>query len=392
MNEVGAKPGHVFISYVREDSQRVDRLQQMLRAAGIPVWRDKDSLWPGEDWKIIVRQAISDNALVFIACFSSVSVSRSQSYQYEELVLALEQMRQRHPQYPWLIPVRFDECEIPDYDIGGGRILSSIQRVDLFDEESQKSAARLVASVNRILEGNGRAIATATHRPGSRGELPNSSVGSVSDPVAQRVLALVNTWEEKTGLACWHDLTYKLTKPVPSLSRKQYDRLVELGRWLLGRNWPYQRFPKTSAAFGNMLFVVQDLVAQLNDSGEVTDDYWQIRREYKEVEWDFDRHEILVAKYRETEWTIYALAIELTKAANWVTEMVRAELEPLYRFDEGSLLLFMADLVNGEMYIRAEYNHEETESASRYAGLDRIREAVKGMNGNLSWQVLFELS
>jgi hypothetical protein len=41
--------GHVFISYVREDSRRVDRLQQVLQSAGIRVWRDTANLWPGED-------------------------------------------------------------------------------------------------------------------------------------------------------------------------------------------------------------------------------------------------------------------------------------------------------------------------------------------------------
>ena len=61
--------GHAFISYVREDSNRVDQLQRRLEAAGIPVWRDTADLWPGEDWRAEIRRAISDNALVFIACF-----------------------------------------------------------------------------------------------------------------------------------------------------------------------------------------------------------------------------------------------------------------------------------------------------------------------------------
>jgi hypothetical protein len=57
--------GHAFISYAREDSPRVDQLQQMLKAAGIPEWRDTAGLWPGEDWRAKIRHAITDNALVF---------------------------------------------------------------------------------------------------------------------------------------------------------------------------------------------------------------------------------------------------------------------------------------------------------------------------------------
>jgi hypothetical protein len=139
------------MSYVREDSDRVDQLQDMLQSAGIPVWRDTANLWPGEDWRERIRGAISSNALVFLACFSRSSLARSRSYQNEELVLAIEQLRQRPPELPWLIPVRFDDCEIPDRDIGGGRTLTSIQRVDLFGDRYDEGARRLVAAILRIL-------------------------------------------------------------------------------------------------------------------------------------------------------------------------------------------------------------------------------------------------
>lgn len=112
--------GHAFLSYVREDSQAVDMLQRVLEAAGIRIWRDTADLWPGEDWRSRIRRAITDNALALIACFSQSSVSRERSYQNEELVLAIEQLRLRRQDDSWLIPVRFDDCVIPDWEIGGG--------------------------------------------------------------------------------------------------------------------------------------------------------------------------------------------------------------------------------------------------------------------------------
>jgi hypothetical protein len=144
-------PGHAFISYVREDSDQVDRLQRTLEAAGIRVWRDTESLWPGEDWRARIRQAITHEAFAFIACFSSKSLARETSYQNEELTLAIEQLRLRRPDQPWLIPVRLDDCIVPDIDIGGGRTLASIQRADLFGEREAEGIARLVAAVLRIL-------------------------------------------------------------------------------------------------------------------------------------------------------------------------------------------------------------------------------------------------
>ena len=146
----GVVPGHAFISYVREDAERVDRLQAALESAGIKVWRDTDNLWPGRDWKIEISQAIKANSLAFIACFSKRGVSRERSYQYEELNLAVEEMRLRRPGESWLIPVRFDDCELPHYEIGPGRTLGSLQWLDLFDDSWERGANRLVKAVLNI--------------------------------------------------------------------------------------------------------------------------------------------------------------------------------------------------------------------------------------------------
>jgi hypothetical protein len=142
---------HAFISYVREDAGKVDALQRTLEAAGVQVWRDTSDLRPGEDWRARIRDAITDNALVFIACFSRHSAVRGESNQNEELVLAIEQLRRRKPDMPWLIPVRFDDCAIPDFDIGAGRTLASLRRADVFGDRRDEAVSRLIEAVLRSL-------------------------------------------------------------------------------------------------------------------------------------------------------------------------------------------------------------------------------------------------
>lgn len=129
----------------------MDVLQGMLEAAGIPVWRDTAKLWPGEDWRARIRDAITRDALAFIACFSSHSAARQKSYMNEELVLAIEELRLRWPDVPWLMPVRFDDCDVPDLDLGAGRRLTSIQRIDLFGAGRDLAVGRLVEAVRRLL-------------------------------------------------------------------------------------------------------------------------------------------------------------------------------------------------------------------------------------------------
>lgn len=57
------------------------------------------------DWRAKIRDAISHDALVFIACFAHHTEARQLSYQNEELLLAIDQVRRRRPDDPWLIPV-----------------------------------------------------------------------------------------------------------------------------------------------------------------------------------------------------------------------------------------------------------------------------------------------
>jgi MinD-like ATPase involved in chromosome partitioning or flagellar assembly len=144
--------GHVFISYVHENSPEVDQLEQTLEEAGIPVWRDTANLWPGDDWRAKIKEAITKDALVFIICFSQESAARAKSVQNEELTWAIEELRLRRPGEPWLIPVRFDDSEIPDSYIGPGRTLTSIQRADLFGDSFDDEIDRLITTVRRILE------------------------------------------------------------------------------------------------------------------------------------------------------------------------------------------------------------------------------------------------
>jgi hypothetical protein len=142
-------PGRAFITYAYEDQADVDRIQSAIEAVGIEVWRDVHHHWPGEDWKLRVGKAISDGALTVVACFSDSSAARDHTYRCEELDLAIEQLRKRPPDRRWFIPVRLSNCAVPPYEIGAGRTLDSLPRIDLFDENWDGGIARLVAGVVR---------------------------------------------------------------------------------------------------------------------------------------------------------------------------------------------------------------------------------------------------
>ncbi|SFN10343.1 toll/interleukin-1 receptor domain-containing protein [Dokdonella immobilis] len=121
----------VFLSYVHENTHVVKELCESLRAHDIEVWIDRDNIAPGVRWKDAIREAIQRGSY-FVACFSSEYGSKSKSYMNEELVLAVDELRQHSANKPWFIPVLLSECEVPALSIGGGRTLLDFQWVSLW--------------------------------------------------------------------------------------------------------------------------------------------------------------------------------------------------------------------------------------------------------------------
>lgn len=119
---------HAFISYVREDQAQVTRLAQALAEYKLPVWLDRESLVAGQRWKDAVREAIRAGDL-FLACFSRSYFARKKSYMNEELILALDELRQRPTDRSWFVPISLDGSGIPQRTIGGGETLHDLQWV-----------------------------------------------------------------------------------------------------------------------------------------------------------------------------------------------------------------------------------------------------------------------
>lgn len=123
-------PNHVFISYVREDVEKIDEMAATFKNHGVEVWLDREKILPGARWQAAIRRAIHSGAF-FIACFSENYVARDITYMNEELTIAIERLRQTSRKRNWFIPVLLTDCEPPDLSIGGGETVRDLQWVDL---------------------------------------------------------------------------------------------------------------------------------------------------------------------------------------------------------------------------------------------------------------------
>jgi hypothetical protein len=135
---------HVFVSYVREDAREVDRLVRQLSAADIDVWRDRESIRPGDRWKDVIRTAIQTGAF-FIACFSQSYFNRDRTYMNEELMLAIDELRLRPRERAWFLPLLMDACEVPGLPIVSNETLRDIHAIQ-FDEDGVKQLIAVIAT------------------------------------------------------------------------------------------------------------------------------------------------------------------------------------------------------------------------------------------------------
>ncbi len=102
----------IFLAHANEDKKVVSELYDRLRRAGYKPWLDKKDLIPGQNWRSVITEAIAKSQL-FIACLSSRSIAK-QGFVQREFKMALTYAADRPPSSIYIIPLRFDECEIPN--------------------------------------------------------------------------------------------------------------------------------------------------------------------------------------------------------------------------------------------------------------------------------------
>jgi TIR domain/Effector-associated domain 1 len=113
----------IFLCHAVEDKERVRGLHQRLLADGLTPWLDEEDIGAGEEWDPAIRRAIRASRFL-LACLSAVSASKV-GFVQKEIRLALDIADEQPEGTIFLIPVRLEDCAVPDR-------LSRWQRVDLF--------------------------------------------------------------------------------------------------------------------------------------------------------------------------------------------------------------------------------------------------------------------
>lgn len=102
----------VFLCHSKIDKFAVRQLYGRLVADGIDPWFDEEDLIPGQDWEATIKRAVQKSDVV-IVCLSNTAVAR-RGFAQKEIKFALDVADEQPEGTIYLIPLKLEECEIPD--------------------------------------------------------------------------------------------------------------------------------------------------------------------------------------------------------------------------------------------------------------------------------------
>lgn len=191
----------------------------------------------------------------------------------------------------------------------------------------------------------------------------------------ERWAGYIEEWASRADLDGWLDRTYPLLQATPGVSQDFFSRLAAIREWLLSRVWP-ERYTDIREALVNFRIVVGDLVNVFGEYSKPEGDGSFLRTEkfYKIKEWNPELYKVLSDRYGFHVDLVHDLTCEMTRAANYVCDMVRNNLDRSFRIQQGVLLVRQGmDMHMMEHTLRLEYREQER-IQHPYSGLQEFKQ------------------
>src|SRR5690349_6276028 len=102
----------VVICHAPEDRFRARRLYEQVRVVGVVPWMAGVDLQPGQDVQLETSKQIRQADAILIL-LSRSALEKAGSF-WRELKKALDSAEEQQPGAIYIIPVRLEECEIPE--------------------------------------------------------------------------------------------------------------------------------------------------------------------------------------------------------------------------------------------------------------------------------------
>jgi formylglycine-generating enzyme required for sulfatase activity len=190
----------------------VRELYHRLRADGFEPWLDEEELLPGQKWQKEIPKAVAA-ANVVIVCLSQAALTKA-GYVQEEIKFALDIADRQPEETIFLIPLKLEECDVPDR-------LAGLHWVNFFE---QRDFERLL-----------RALRTKAEEKSKR-EVKNIETEASVEPQPKSLPLTVHL---ANLLLSWRSPTSHPSSSLPKTLPRRFDFepemiLIPAGEFLLG--------------------------------------------------------------------------------------------------------------------------------------------------------------
>jgi hypothetical protein len=192
----------------------------------------------------------------------------------------------------------------------------------------------------------------------------------------ERYMQIAEMWSALAGLDDWANFTYSiLSGDPPTVNEAHFSRLNDLQVKLLQCVYP-QRYQQLNKAFHTFRVVLHDFLNVFNLHAELPSEGisdLRTRRFYRNSLQNRDLYNRQLQEYLEHVNLLCDLAVELTRAANFVCESLRTFVYQGYRVSDGWLLCQTGPGIDGQsLRVQVRYTPDEQQQDSPYPGLERF--------------------
>ena len=208
----------VFLSYSSGDKERVRQLYHRLLAKKFDPWMDEQKLRGGQDWQLEIGRAIRRSGVVVI-CLSRDAVTK-EGYVQREVREALDVAAEKPEGMIFIIPLRLEECEVPDS-------LSKYHRIDYFRQDGFEKLRESLTARQTEIKSRSVSLLSRPERTESVASYPQSTPQKSSTrtddlirrakdhPVLSWLIAVVLALAFVLGLIVDADNVRKVFWPAP---------------------------------------------------------------------------------------------------------------------------------------------------------------------------------
>lgn len=354
----------VALSFAGEDRAYAHQLATLLKERSIRVFYDKDlqyDLW-GKDLYEFLFDVYKRKAM-FCVMFVSAAYAKKHWTRHERRAAqerAFSEIRE------YILPVMLDETEVPGLSSTTGHVSISEGIPEIADLLESKLESHGLSKNSREHRSNNK---KNTHAPSQR--RPQSD-----EPVLTSILE----WERFFDLDEWEHWVSGLCSGRPRLADRHWEGMYAFTRWLPRKIWLEKHRP-IALAFQNLKAVVDDLLSVMQPYFFHNDDVWVVDPFYRHYEKDPELRQEALKQYNAYEHTIAEMAEHLTASGNLVMERIRDEIDEMYRFSEGLLVM---QLSSGQLE-PIQYAPSDKRRLEPYPGLDEVLRETRWKRDPSKW-------